>query len=156
MPQNAQPDRGTQPTTLRLIEVMLFPYLPLSARLTVGPWELIPKSHLAATDVRAAEMVDHAHGVAALYAMPGDSRGFGAFVRHLDRRVGDEIDRTQLSPLHDAVVVPLIDPILRSATQTTKRTQTSGIACARPRTHFSTATGSTRISTRGMRTERCW
>jgi hypothetical protein len=91
------------------MEVMLFPYLPLSKRITIGPWELIPKSQLTAADAIAPEMVEHAHGVADLYALPSKSSGFGAFVRHADGGVGDEIDRTKLSALHDAVVVPLLD-----------------------------------------------
>jgi hypothetical protein len=77
--------------------------------MTVGPWELIPKSQLAAEDVSAADVVDYAHGVGALYRTPSDSRGFGAFVRVAEGHVGDEIDRAQLPTLHDAVVIPVID-----------------------------------------------
>jgi hypothetical protein len=88
---------------------MVFPYLPLSKRVIICSWELIPKSQLAVTDATSNDMVEYAHGVAALYAMPGRQPGYGAFVRHTTGRVGDKIDRTRLWALHDSVVVPLID-----------------------------------------------
>lgn len=96
-------------TNLRRIEITIFPYLPLSRRMAVGAWELIPRQLFGPPDAISAEAVEHAHGIAALYRMPGDPRGFGAFVRHREARVGDESDRTQFPTLHDAVVVPLID-----------------------------------------------
>ena len=61
--------------------VWIFPYLPLRARLTVGPWTLLPRETLADEDASSPEVAEQARGLAALYRMPADSRGYGAFVR---------------------------------------------------------------------------
>ena len=90
------------------MEVLLFPYLPLRARCTVGLWELIPRDSLAIADCVSEEMVGHAGGVAALYRLPSDGAGYGAFVRRTDLCVGDETE-DNLSTLRNAVGVALLD-----------------------------------------------
>jgi hypothetical protein len=92
-----------------MFEVLLLPYLPLAKRRTIGPWELIPREELTADDTTSEAMVDHAHGVAKLYRMPGHARGFGAFIRRNGTRVGEEIDSTGLRTLYHAIVVSLLD-----------------------------------------------
>jgi hypothetical protein len=88
---------------------MLFPYLPLERRQTVGPWELIPRQQLTETDCSAPELVGYAGDVAALYRLRGDDRGFGAFARRTDGRVGDEDDHAGFGALGSAVAVALLD-----------------------------------------------
>lgn len=90
------------------MEVLLFPYLPLAERRTVGLWELIPRESLEGGDCVSEEMVGHARGVAALYRLPGDASGYGAFIRRTDLRVGDET-ADDLSTLRNAVAVALLD-----------------------------------------------
>lgn len=91
------------------MEVLLFPYLPLAQRCTIGPWLLIPREQLTADDTTGETMITHAHGVARLYRMPGHERGFGAFIRHEDQPIGQEIDSPGLGVLYHAVVVSLLD-----------------------------------------------
>lgn len=81
----------------------------MTHRRFVGPWELIPREQLAATDAIEAAMVEYAQGVAALYRTPGDSSGFGAFVRPPDLRVGDEVEEERLRTFHHSIVVALLD-----------------------------------------------
>lgn len=90
------------------MEVLLFPYLPLADRRTVGSWELIPRESIESGDCISDEMVGHARGVAALYRLPGNGDGYGAFVRRIDLRVGDETT-DDLSTLRNAVAVALLD-----------------------------------------------
>jgi hypothetical protein len=89
--------------------VWIFPYLPLPERLVVGPWTLIPRSDLKDDDAISADAATKARGVAALYRMPGDDRGFGAFVRSEDASVGEEVDAIGLGRLYQAVVTGLLD-----------------------------------------------
>jgi hypothetical protein len=91
------------------VEVLLFPYLPLAQRRTIGPWDLIPRELLTAEDTANEAMVEHAQAVAKLYRMPGHARGFGAFIRRDGQRVGEEIDNTGLRTLYHSVVVSLLD-----------------------------------------------
>jgi hypothetical protein len=91
------------------MEVLLFPYLPLSDRRTIGGWELIPREQLTAADCVDEAMVEHAHSVAALYRMPGGALGFGAFVRPSDARIGEATDRVGISVLYHAVAVAMLD-----------------------------------------------
>jgi len=90
------------------VEVLLFPYLPLADRRLVGGWELIPRELLEPGDVEPEQVLEAAHGVAALYRMPGHERGYGAFIKPPGRRVGDECPEG-LRTLYSAVVVSLLD-----------------------------------------------
>jgi hypothetical protein len=88
--------------------VWLFPYLPLAERLTIGPWTLIPRAALEVADATSAEVAEKARGVAALYRLPGDGRGFGAFLRG-EQPVGAEFDEDAYSRLYQTVVTALLD-----------------------------------------------
>lgn len=89
--------------------VWLFPYLPLAERLTVGPWILVPRSVLAEEDAGSVEAAEQALGLVALYRMPADHGGYGAFVRSTNRLVGEDVDETALGPLSQAITVALLD-----------------------------------------------
>jgi hypothetical protein len=104
---------GLSSSTMRSLpapmEVLLFPYLPLAQRRGIGSWLLIPRAQLEAHDCVSAQMVEHAHGVWALYRMPGGDAGYGCFVARSGQPVGAELDTTGLRTLHDAVCVSLLD-----------------------------------------------
>jgi hypothetical protein len=91
------------------MEVLLFPYVPLAGRRQIGPWLLIPRAELSASDCVSEGMVEHAHGVWALYRMPTDATGYGCFVARNDQPIGTDLDTTGLSTLRDAVCVSLLD-----------------------------------------------
>jgi hypothetical protein len=93
----------------RCMVVWLFPYLPLANRLTIGPWTLIPRGALEDDDSPSAQIAQQARGVAALYRLEGDSRGFGAFPRTVEQPVGEEFDGEALSRLHQTVLTAMLD-----------------------------------------------
>src|SRR5581483_5646060 len=94
---------------MALMEVLLFPYLPLARPREVGPWKLIPREQLTAEDSIGERIVELAQGVAKLYRLPGHDRGYGAFIRRADQPVGEEINPDRLRTLYHAVVVSLLD-----------------------------------------------
>jgi hypothetical protein len=89
--------------------VWLFPYLPVAERRTIGSWTLIPRASLADEDATSAAIAEQARGLAALYRMPGDDRGFGAFVRSEAAPVGGEVDEVALGRLYQAIVTAMLD-----------------------------------------------
>jgi hypothetical protein len=91
------------------VEVLLLPYLPLSRRRQLGPWQLIPREQLEAADCTSEQMVDHARGVWRLYRMPAGATGYGCFLCREGQAVGAELDQTGLRTLHSAVCVALLD-----------------------------------------------
>ena len=94
---------------MALVEVLLFPYLPLAQRREVGPWRLIPREQLTAEDTTGEQMVELAEGVAKLYRLPGHDRGYGAFIHRDNQPVGEEINPDRLRTLYHAIVVSLLD-----------------------------------------------
>ncbi len=89
--------------------VWLFPYLPLGERRTIGPWTLIPREVLVDEDASSAAVAEQARGLAALYRLPSNPRGFGAFVRSGDEPVGEEVDAMALGRLRQSIVVSTLD-----------------------------------------------
>jgi hypothetical protein len=87
----------------------IFPYLPLAERMTVGPWILIPSTAVSEEDTGSAAVTEQALGLGALYRMPADRRGYGAFVRSVDGHVGEDVDEVALGRLSQAVTVALLD-----------------------------------------------
>jgi hypothetical protein len=59
--------------------------------------------------VVSAEAANQARGVARLYRLPGDDRGFGAFVSGTEQRIGEEFDDAALGRLYQTVVVAMLD-----------------------------------------------
>lgn len=89
--------------------VWLFPYLPLAERMSVGPWTLIPRAALVDDDALSPAAAEQARGIAALYRLPSDGRGYGAFIRSAEAAVGAEVDQVGLGRLYQAVVTALLD-----------------------------------------------
>ena len=87
--------------------VWLYPYLPLTRRVSVGSWTLIPAGDLQDTDAVSADAAEQARGIHALYRLSGDRRGFGAFVRGVSP-VGEELDSAGLGLLRLAVVPAML------------------------------------------------
>jgi hypothetical protein len=91
------------------MEVWLFPYLPLTERVVIGPWELIPREQLTTDDTTTVAMVGHARNVDALYRAPERQWSkVGAFLRPPDRLVGD-VFRGDVRPLYQALVTAMLD-----------------------------------------------
>jgi hypothetical protein len=57
------------------IYVVYVPYLPLSLRVKVGIWELIPRSDLRDDDASDAHDASLARGLAELFALPAGTFG---------------------------------------------------------------------------------
>jgi hypothetical protein len=88
--------------------IYLFPYLPLSRRIVVRPWTLIPPEDLSDADAVSTQAAELARGVHALYRFDGNRPGFGAFVRSAEP-VGNELDVVEMSRLRLSVVAALLD-----------------------------------------------
>jgi hypothetical protein len=86
----------------------MYPYLPLSERLSIGPWTLIPIGDVRDEDAISADAAEAARGVHALYRMSGDRRRFGAVIRGNDP-VGAEQDGNGLGLLRLAIVTAMLD-----------------------------------------------
>jgi PAS domain-containing protein len=87
---------------------VLFPYLPLRDRATVGPWELIPRNGLEDADATSAQVAERVRGLMRLYRIPGNHH-MGAFVRLSDGRVGDSVDRPRIFAVGKSVLVAMLD-----------------------------------------------
>src|SRR5205085_2499236 len=90
------------------VVVWLYPYLPLTGRVNVGPWTLIPVGDLQDQDATSPVAAEQARGVHALYRLSGDRRGYGAFVKG-EQPLGQEVDQVGLGVLQLAVVTALLD-----------------------------------------------
>lgn len=88
--------------------IWIYPYLPLSERLSVGPWTLIPISDVRDEDAISPGAAEAARGVHALYRMSGDRQRFGAVIRGAEP-VGAEHDDNGLGLLRLAVVTAMLD-----------------------------------------------
>ena len=78
------------------VYVVYAPYLPLSERVVVGAWELIPKAHLCESDAIDERAEKWARGFADLFDVREATRPFGAFARQLDGLVGDSIEESSV------------------------------------------------------------
>jgi hypothetical protein len=91
---------------------LLFPYLWIRDRITVGPYELISRNVLTDDDFATPQIKADAEGLLKMYEMRGSmANRFGTVVRRWAGKVGDRFEREEMQPLHRAVVVALLDPI---------------------------------------------
>ena len=90
-------------------EALLFPYLPVTERLDVGPCELIPQPLFDDGDARHPWIAEAVRGLFDLYKVRTTSTGHGVVVRPLDGLVGDAVDREVMTPLRRVVVAALLD-----------------------------------------------
>ena len=97
--------------TRETIYVVYVPYLPLSSRLNVGMWELIPRGELRDDDARNARDALLARGLGDLFALPEGTLGaVGAFAKPRRGCVGDDpLDGGPMLDLHRALTVAALD-----------------------------------------------
>jgi hypothetical protein len=95
------------PTTVYVVYV---PYLPLTDRIVVGEWELIPRQDLQDADALDARTAELARGFAGLHDLRDTTHAFGAFARPRDGRVGDDPgSAVPLVNLRRALLVEVLD-----------------------------------------------
>jgi hypothetical protein len=93
-------------------QVLLFPYLWIRDRITVGPYELISRNVLTDADFISAQVNADVEGLLTMYEMRGSmANRFGTVVRRHDGKIGDRFERSEMTPFHRAVVAALLDPI---------------------------------------------
>lgn len=91
-------------------EVLLFPYLPASERLTTALWELVPRGELEQDDFSDDWLRDAIPGLLELYkTRSGDWGGVGCIARPANGQIGDPVDRQSMGVLQRGVVVSLLD-----------------------------------------------
>jgi hypothetical protein len=91
-------------------DVLLFPYLWLRKRRTVGPYELIPKATVTEDDFSAPWVKKGSEGLLKLYELDGSmGNRFGTIVRRSDGKIGDDFERSEMRPLRRALVAALLD-----------------------------------------------
>jgi hypothetical protein len=94
----------------QILHVILFPYLPLSKRVRVGPWELIPCRNFATTDAASARAKKQAHQLFDFYEAPRDAGApLGVVVRRARGKVGNRVRPSSLPSLRRAVLAALLD-----------------------------------------------
>lgn len=92
-------------------EVLLFPYLFASERLSAGGWQIIPRADLVADDVSADWVRESTLGLLDLYAFrSGSWDAVGCIARPPKGVVGDPLRVDEMRVLHRAVVAALLDP----------------------------------------------
>jgi hypothetical protein len=110
-------------------EVLVAPYLPLSQRTSVGPWELIPRAQLAAADVSEAWVLEQVqHLLNAYREQDRSSVAFGVVLRAHDARVGDAIDRSKPPSLRRAFLAAVLESNPSALTPESERTGNEGHA----------------------------
>lgn len=92
------------------VYVVYLPYLPLTDRIVVGDWELIPQQDLQDADTLDPRTAQLARGFAVLHDLRGTTHPFGAFARPNDGRVGDDPGSTvPLINLRRALLVAVLN-----------------------------------------------
>lgn len=92
------------------VYVIYLPYLPLTERVVVGDWELIPQQGLLDVDAIDARTAQLARGFAGLHDLRETTHAFGAFGRPSDGKVGDDPgSTTPLVNLRRALLVAILD-----------------------------------------------
>jgi hypothetical protein len=116
---------GTMPP--EKVYVVYAPYLPLSERVSIGAWELIPKSDLRESDAIDDRAAKWARGFADLFDLRETTRPFGAFARQVDGLVGDGIeDSTHVDNLARTLLVTVLDRNQSALTPSDERDPNAG------------------------------
>jgi len=91
-------------------DVWIAPYLRLSDRTRVGPWQLIPSEALEVADCTSQHAFDQVHGLLELYRRPhGIHQGFGCFLRRGAAQVGASYRDRHLSSFRRAFLLSALD-----------------------------------------------
>jgi hypothetical protein len=110
-----------------MVYVVYAPYLPLSERVRVGVWELIPKADLQDSDAMDDQAARWARGFADLFDLREPTRPFGAFARQLDGLIGDQIeDAIHVDGLARVLLVTVLDSNQSALTPSDERDPNAG------------------------------
>jgi hypothetical protein len=109
------------------VYVVYAPYLPLSERVRVGAWELVPKADLRDSDAIDDQAAKWARGFADLFDLREPTRSFGAFACQLDGLVGDRIeDSIHVDNLARILLVTVLDSNQSALTPSDERDPNAG------------------------------
>lgn len=90
--------------------MLLFPYLPLTELVRLGPWELIPLAAIAETEAVAPWVPDVLPQLLELYRTPdADRTAVGCIAKLRTDPVGTPTDPALHRPLHRTIVAALLD-----------------------------------------------
>ena len=90
--------------------LLLFPYLPLTESVYLGPWELIPNARITEAEVVASWIATTLPQLLELYRTPdADWTAVGCVAKLRTKPVGTPIDPARYRPLHRAVVAAFLD-----------------------------------------------
>ncbi|MBX7187479.1 MAG: hypothetical protein K1Y01_20210 [Vicinamibacteria bacterium] len=91
-------------------DVVLLPYLRLVGRLSVGPWEVIPRPELTRADTTTQQVFEVVPKYLDLYAIPKHQprEKWGCLVKKKAVRFGDFVERHELVPVHHAILVGVL------------------------------------------------
>jgi hypothetical protein len=91
---------------------LLFPYLWIRDRIQVGPYELVSRNVFEDADFASPQIRADVEGLLTMYEMRASmANRFGTVVRRLDGRIGEQFEQAEMTPLHQAVMAALLDPI---------------------------------------------
>jgi hypothetical protein len=89
---------------------LVFPYLWIRGRMTVGPYEIISRGAFTDDDFTSPQMKSELEGLLKMYEARGSMADrFGSVVRRRDGKVGDRFERDEMRPLRRAMVAALLD-----------------------------------------------
>jgi hypothetical protein len=124
---------------------LVFPYLWIRGRMTVGPYEIISRGALTDDDFTSPQMKSELEGLLKMHEARGSMADrFGSVVRRRDGKVGDRFERDEMRPLRRAMVAALLDGTRSRSGR--RRTPKAGTSLP-PTTPSSTCTSSTAAGT---------
>jgi hypothetical protein len=89
---------------------VLFPYLWIRDRISVGPHEIVSRGALTGDDFATEQIKKDVEGLLKMYEMRGSmANRFGCVVRRRDAKIGDHFARDEMRPLRRAIVAGLLD-----------------------------------------------
>lgn len=92
------------------MDVVYYPYLPLTERLLVGPWELIPPHDLGEVDAGDASKAELIRGLVGMHVLPDSTiTSLGALARFGDGRIGDPFEMRAQQNLSRTLVLGLLE-----------------------------------------------
>lgn len=91
------------------MDILLYPYLPLTNRRTVGGWQVIPIAEVESDDLVNDFAGRAVEGLGRLYEVEGMQLPLGAVARPPDGAIGDDFELSAMRTLGRALLVGLLD-----------------------------------------------